>query len=248
MKCPIPRVVYDPATHTRKALLDQVETVLQHPDSPLLIGSLGRVAATGSLQEFRERGETSVRDAKGLARDIDLFFPGRNSLDLPAAPFPVDTGAVTAHDERIEFENGDYWLVDQLLGCAVRVDAEVFAPQRTWLLGDLEVSTFSPLTHYALLHVIYDNPRKYATARRLLREQIARSRQGARAELYEPFAEFHRRRHKSLLNHARRIYRRALPYELRMSLEPMMRRVKRRLDGRRPPSGKHLRHLLCVRI
>lgn len=222
----ISRVLYDPAIHRRDNLLRQIESQLRHPESPLLIGSLGRTAVMGTEEELRARGEQLERDYRGFARDIDLFIPSGRPVSFSSDPFPVDTTALTTHDERLVIDNGSYWLVDDLVGCSVEVDPDVFQPQRARLAGELDVVTFSARTHLALLYVVFDNQWKYATARRVIQHYLLNSVDGSDAELYRPFAEFHRMRRKSLKNHARRLYRRALPIQLRSRLHPIVDKAK----------------------
>ena len=233
----IPRINYDPVVHSRARLLDQIEANLAHRDAPVLIGSLGRAAATGTEEEFAKRGETSECKKGGLARDIDLFVPNGKLLHFPPDPFPVDTGAITLHDQRIVVENGDYWLVDELLQLEMAVDPDVFMPHHTRLFEEVEVRTFSALTQFALLFVIYEAPRKYAIGRRLMRRHLGESPLNGAAELYEPFLEFHKRRRLSLLNHTRTAYRRAIPFAVRFSFQPFVRGVIQTLPGRKAGSS-----------
>ena len=218
-------IKYDPAVHTLNNLLTQIADNLSHRDAPLLIGSLGRAAVIDSDREFKARGEPIVKDKKGRARDIDLFLPSGNALSLPTNPFPVDTTSVTGYDERIVIENGSYWLIDELVGCTIQVDADVFAPQVARLFGELDVFTFSARTHLALLHVLFDNPKKYATARRVMQTHLSAFQFNGNA-LYEPFAEFHRLRRRSMRNHARRVYRRVMTPAMRFSLQPFVGKLK----------------------
>ncbi len=188
---PIQPVSYDPQIHSRERLLRQIESNQAHHEAPLLIGSLGRAAALGSEQEFTIKGETAERDRRGFARDIDLFLLSGRLVEFPPAPFPVDTQAITGHAERIVIENGDYWLVDDLLGITVALDPDVFAPQRMRLFGELDVTSFSALTHYALLYVIFDDPKKYAVARRVMQTYLSGANPLESNDLLRPFLEFH---------------------------------------------------------
>ncbi len=150
---------FDPVLHTRDRLLRQIEAHSRHGPDSFLIGSLGRAAALRSEGEFR-RGEKRRNKIAEDTRGILIYFcRAAAALSLPATPFPVDTTAVTAHDQRVVNENGDYWLVDELVGIALPVDAAVFEPQRGCLLGELDVFTVALQTHQALLFVIYEDPR-----------------------------------------------------------------------------------------
>ena len=60
----VPSIKFDQRLHTFSRLVDQIDSVMKCPRSPLLIGSLGRVAVLGSQDEFRIRGETPARTAR----------------------------------------------------------------------------------------------------------------------------------------------------------------------------------------
>lgn len=220
-----PRVRFDPNLHTRSQLLSQIDELLQASGDRILIGSLGRAAAIGSEAEFVVKRETIERKRRGWARDIDILVPGRDVVES-CSPFPVDTTAITAHDQRLVFENGSCWLVDDLLNLAMEVSAEVFHPYSATLFGDLKVTTFSPMTHYALLFVIYEGHHRYGFVRRWMAQQSGVEMTGGHAELYQPFFEFYRARQRNLMNHARCLYRNIVPQRVRYLAHPTLSRLR----------------------
>jgi hypothetical protein len=218
-------VRFDPNEHTRGRLLSQVDELLQASGDRILIGSLGRAAAIGSEAEFALKRETIERKRGGWARDIDIIVRGRDVVES-CSPFPVDTTAITAHDQRLVFENGHCWLVDDLLNLAVEVSADAFQPYSTKLFGEVTVTTFSPSTHYALLFVIYEGHHRYGLVRRWMAQQSGVEMTGVHAELYQPFFEFYRARQRNLMNHARCLYRNVVPQRVRYLAHPTLSRLR----------------------